>query len=663
MIRLPVLHELSVDEYGLYPGTQRRPGLSFGTRPGLTLVLGANGLGKTTLVTILFRMLSGPADIPNIATGRELGNRKLDAAPLLRDERRLFAMRVNDDAKDAVATLQFTLGSTTFDLTRSLADLQLLELAVDGVPHDNASETAYQDLVCEGARLASFGDWILILRHLVFYFEDRRELVWDPTAQRELLRLLFLSVEDTRRWTSSSREILAKDSLYRNLGYAFRKSERTLTKVERKVGTADEIRQQLEILEPLQADEQEELYRLEDDLTTADASRKRARLDALAAEQEHESAMRSVEQHQLSSITSAFPSASDTAKYLIGQILADKDCLACGSTVPDFANELEARVRNGLCTICGSESRSESHDSTGVRRILTQAIKKLDAAEARLLAATAERDSAETAFSHLITRIAELNASISDRSQRIEELVRLLPPDDQSVRNQRSELATLQGRYESLSMELMEMRGAFSSFVSSVNHKIVAQKDAIKRTFDDIAAGFLLEECTLVWAPRKARLGESGELIEFAAFELAMTGADFGDAVRRSGPQQVSESQREFIDLAFRMALMSAASEAGATLIVDAPESSLDAVFVTRAADVLTHFATRNSENRLIVTSNLIDGNLIPELLKRSGISSSRDRRVVDLLRIAAPTAATKKLQSEYASVRRRLFARAQEIR
>jgi len=625
------------------------------------LVLGANGLGKTTLVTILFRMLSGPVDISNIASGRELGNRRLDATPLLRTDRRVFAMRVNDDAVEATASLSFILGSTVFEVRRALSDLRVLELIVDGIAYEDVTESDFQDLVCNRARVASFGDWILILRHLVFYFEDRRELVWDPTAQRELLRLLFLSIDDTIEWTSKSREILERDSLVRNLGYAFRKSERTLSRVERKVGSADEVRQQIEILEPLQTDEQNELERLEDVLATADADRKRARLNALAAEQDHESAMRAVEQHQLSAITAAFPDSSETAKYLIGQILADEDCLVCGSHVPKFAEDLQARIRANLCVICGSSTGSDRGDTASVRRILTQAVKKLDSAETRLLAARVERDVAETSFRTLLTRIAELNSTIAARTQRIEELVNLLPPDDRSVHSQRSELSAIQAKYETLSAELAHMRSNFKKFVTSVNRKISAQKDEIKRVFDEIAGGFLIEECTLLWSPRKARLGESGELIEFAAFELQMTGADFGAPVRRSGPQQVSESQREFIDLAFRMALMSAASDRGATLVIDAPESSLDAVFVTRAADVLLQFTTRETENRLIITSNLIDGDLIPALLRKSGVTSSRDSRIVDLLLIAAPTAATKKLHAEYENVRRLLFARAKE--
>lgn len=43
--------------------SRRQQGASVTEAPGLTLVLGANGLGKTTLVTMLFRLLTGPSDI------------------------------------------------------------------------------------------------------------------------------------------------------------------------------------------------------------------------------------------------------------------------------------------------------------------------------------------------------------------------------------------------------------------------------------------------------------------------------------------------------------------------------------------------------------------------------------------------------------------------
>ena len=48
MINFPVFERLDISGYGLYPGVEGpNPGLHIDFPPGLTLVLGANGLGST----------------------------------------------------------------------------------------------------------------------------------------------------------------------------------------------------------------------------------------------------------------------------------------------------------------------------------------------------------------------------------------------------------------------------------------------------------------------------------------------------------------------------------------------------------------------------------------------------------------------------------------
>ena len=68
MINFPILRRLDVQRFGLFPGSVGSDGLCVSFKPGLTIVLGSNGLGKTTLVTILFRTLTGPFDIPCLLT-------------------------------------------------------------------------------------------------------------------------------------------------------------------------------------------------------------------------------------------------------------------------------------------------------------------------------------------------------------------------------------------------------------------------------------------------------------------------------------------------------------------------------------------------------------------------------------------------------------------
>jgi hypothetical protein len=236
-------------------------------------------------------------------------------------------------------------------------------------------------------------------------------------------------------------------------------------------------------------------------------------------------------------------------------------------------------------------------------------------------------------------------------------LVRRLPPEEAEIHKQRSELAVMRSRVEELRSEVTSRRETFRLFVNELNRELVKWSEGVKLAFDAFAEGFLLERCRLIWSPQKARIGETGEMVEFPAYDLELSGTNFPSPVRRDGPDQVSESQREFIDLAFRMALMEIGGQSkGGSLIIDAPESSLDAVFVSRAAAVLSRFASRSHHNRLLITTNITEGTLVPKLLANCTTEADRADRVVDLFEIAVPTAAVREMRAEYDKVRAMLL-------
>jgi hypothetical protein len=662
MISFPIFRRLRVEGYGLFPGSDGR-GIDVEFAPGLTLVLGANGLGKTTLVLMLYRMCTGRFDIPGLTGSSELGTRSTDASELRRPDQRLFAARVTDGATDATAELTMMLGDTEVVVKRALDSLSLRNLRVDRT-EILPSEDLYQEMICESTGVNSFGDWILLLRHLTFYFEDRRALVWDPSARRQILRILFLSRRLSTEWTQSERAVLELDSGMRNLQNVLTREERSFREIEAAVGDESAMREELTVLDELQRIDQPKLESLNEEIGGLEAERQDARLRALQAELDHESAFRDVERRQLLAIGAAFPDADETARYVLGKLLAEAECLACGTMVPDVASHLKDRLESSRCVVCGSANREAAAAPSVVGRGIERATDRLERAEDQLRVAIEQRDETEQSYRAALYEIQRLTADIADREARVEALLMRLPPDEAQVHTRRTQIVNMRVRVEVMREELAEMRSALAQFVDGINRALVRRKGAIQRTFHDFAKGFLLEETSLLWSPRPASVGQFGQQINFPAFELEMTGGTFTSQVRRTGPEQVSESQREFIDLAFRMTLMQVAGvERAGSLVIDAPESSLDAVFVSRAADVLARFGSPDGANRLVITSNLIEGDLIPELLRASGIRTARDRRIVDLLSLAVPTRATQEWRADYEKVRAELFRRARRQR
>jgi hypothetical protein len=389
-----------------------------------------------------------------------------------------------------------------------------------------------------------------------------------------------------------------------------------------------------------------------------------------------------------------------------------------------------------------TRSRGETHSGCeGGDRRVEKAAEELDTIEPELTESARQLDIKEADYSTLVHELAGLEAKVAERSARIDTLVRQLPPEEAELHRQRAELTTMRSRLETMRADLQRKRKAFRRFVDRESKAVVAHSDEIKRSFERYAEGFLLEQIGLVWSTQRSRIGQTGDLFEFPAFELDMTGTDFPSPVRRTGPEQVSESQREFIDLAFRMALMEVAGGDGVgslvqrfrnsnhialivgwakspgtadvtalaatrfcprgptkphasrprgqrrappsrtrpavpgafahptydwfhgigRLVIDAPESSLDAVFVTRAAKVLARFAKPSKGNRLLITSNLVEGKLIPELLTMSSLPGKRLSRLVNLFNVAEPTAATRKLNQEYQQVMSELIGKVED--
>ena len=520
-------------------------------------------------------------------------------------------------------------------------------------------EIEYQDAMARLAEVSSFGDWILLLRYIVFYFEDRRSLVWDPSAQRQLLRILFLESNLALEWTRLERDILECDSEFRNLRAVTNRQERAFARDESLAANEQEIGEELKELDQFLKGANESLDQVNFELPDIEDRHEKARLRFLTLEQERESKYRELERAQLFAVNARLPQLSDSMRYILAQLLSETRCLACGNNAPNTMESLKARIRGNECVICGSDLATVMdkmpayirQDESDILQVNLRDISvELERARSILEESNSER-------SRAVTKIQELRTAIAERTARMETLLKHLPPAEGKLYELRQELASLRSTLEILQHDLEEKRESFDQFISEANTAVEAQTFQVRESFGHYAQGFLFEDCHLVWSPRPAQLGQSGRRFNFPAFGLDLGGSDFSRTVRRSGPDDVSESQREFIDISFRMALAKVGTIGYVTsLVVDAPESSLDAVFVNRAARVLSTFGRPEAGNRLIVASNLVDGNLIPALLREATDEGHRAERVVDLLAIAAPTAAVQSLREEYYAARDHLL-------
>src|SRR5882672_7733059 len=118
---LPRFEHIIIDRLSLYRGKISHPIV-----PGVNMVIGGNGVGKTTFVNTLLFALVGNAEyeVQNVA-GRS------QRIPVVSPD--FFQGRVlPEDEKDASVTLKFTLADDEIEISRSLFRPSILGLKING---------------------------------------------------------------------------------------------------------------------------------------------------------------------------------------------------------------------------------------------------------------------------------------------------------------------------------------------------------------------------------------------------------------------------------------------------------------------------------------------------------------------------------------------------
>jgi len=662
MIHFPVVDHIQICGYRLFPGGDQEPGLSFLVKPGISIIAGVNGLGKTTLIETIFRLIVGPFELPKLENSARFGSTARVKETPWPARREFFTRRVADRAAAATAKLRFRIGDRAFEVERALSDCRLLTASVDGVPIDmiDGFETAYKDLIVGSAGLGSFVDFLTMVKFLTFFNEDRRDILWDDQAQRQFFRILFASPAISQEWVQHEAQIGSADSSARSASaYAFRLEkdiEALVEALETNAGVTAELAAAQALLDA-DLERREELERKSEGLKKqiADTSRQTER-----AKLAEDGARRQLEELRYTALERLFPSLDDTARYILTHLFADAHCLACGADSEDEILRLEKAISDGICAVCGAPP-AQQHRTAGADGIVPVhkvEQKMLDRALEAVANAAIEREASATAERSFRDQAEELNVELDRVSRSIDErrlanatLRARLPPDPEEIAEKKKALANARSSQQQYEKERARAERKYQLLLNQTEELFRAAAVRVAHRFQRFATAFLEEECSLSFRLVEDRPSQSGARFMYPSLKFEMSAAAFETKQFRERPDDVSESQREFVDLAFRMALMEAASnDQAATLIIETPEASLDAIFMRKAGTMLRAFA--EDERRIVVTSNLTSSVMVPSLLggETADTDEIADRwtRVLDLLTVAAPNAAVRKFGLEY---------------
>jgi len=678
-LRFPVIHQFSVSDYQLYPGDRGR-GFAYDVKSGVNIVVGVNGLGKTTLLNLLLKLVAGPSQIQAL-TGLGMGSREEGRSNL-----RFFSARVKDAAVSATATAILGFGERRITVTRKLSSLDITYLKIGDIEASEVNAESYENRFKQGvlelSGLQQYYDYLLLVHFVFFFLEDRQALIWDEDAQAEVLRVLYYDPNSQIAYRTLYNKIAQYDSEIRNTQAVLSRHEKKLREELLKQAddtSARELKSLVKTLSSLK----DSMAVLEEETDQLNTSRIAYRDQAEALRVQREAKVSKARAAHEEYLRAEFSSAENEALYSVASVISERGCIFCGSHTERARATVLKKLNAHHCPLCDAgPGEREQH--------IYQLDKCALLESAQALEDQAEKDSQQiSSIDNMIEEVTEQYQSamrklVDQRKQHQEVHLQIkiiesgLPKNSDELSVLQEKLLGFRDLLDYSKQEKAEAEAALAAIVDPGEARVAETAEAIIRRFQEYITGFMAERCVLQYDVREKRIGQGPSTVKFRfpGFSVRLTSGVFTDeAANRMSPHDVSESQREFIDLAFRMSLIAEiTAKSSAMMVVETPEASLDSVFVPRAGTMIRQFLqiSENSSNFLIASTNLNREAMIPALFgvlpetEASKYVREDDRkafevkvlkavppnerlsRMVNLLEIAAKNAALTKYEGEY---------------
>ena len=658
-IYLPELLSINIVNYTLYPN-----GLdyTYDFVKGVNLVLGGNGMGKTTFVNIIKFGLIGlyrkAKDLTRTYQGRAIVKRLLYPSDY-------FSARSDDSIRvtgEAMVTLCFRINDELFVVTRSLDSGMLLSVEINGrkVEGEVIAEEryeridkeelqsryllfSYENLIASHSNL-TFDDLIFFVNEILFFGENHNTVLWNDgidgrtDVQNELFNKYFNEPELDKERQEMSRQARYYDSLSRHKSEDMRViasllkklSAVSVEKTEETSHTIDiiDLKSQLERLSTELSLIQSKQKSLGDEIIILQGEINRDSLQAAKVDDEKNRLEKEINE-------SLWETLHPLYDVFVKNIQLNHICPICNQmadNLVDKANESATK-----CFVCGHEIKLSADESLAAKykEILTthkhlyqsiankqRKIKAIEDQQSDLDKEFREKDLQRRSLQQQL-REQEFSRAGNSKPDKLQAL-------DDEYNKYAQEKEDFQKKSEEFDAKAKEL-------TSKIEEEIQSNVTRFSDIFASYAERFLGVECALEYASYDDRPKRFYPII---------------DGKVRKQEESLSESQRFFIDHSFRMSILSFFYKTPSFYIVETPDSSLDLSYEQNAASVFLQFLKK--PNIIIVTSNLNNSSFISHLTTDQNIQFS----MVGLLDIAKQSAiqgSNERIRSIYNEIKKRI--------
>lgn len=628
----------------LYP-----KGIQWQIQPGMNAIVGGTGLGKTTLINTMLFGLFG-----EIGRSSKRNTPKIDRDYFID---RLNAVKNQDESSERpIADVVAEFGKNTVCIQRDLLSGRILKCQIN---KENKKPSDYEHIIASQLGLSDFAsELLLIVDHLSYVSEERYLLTWDNQIQNEVLSLLFTDQQKAHDLNKYWDEAQSADSEYRNIRHQAYRLEKELESIAPGHASDTKISLESKLAELSAARDRTESGRR---LVAERYQKEKDHLTSLEIkinefQWKYNEIAKDIDigwSQDLDDILTEHVFTSPTQESVYGSIKKlvknshESHCPCCGNIPKHDVMQLknmQLLVKSNHCPICESAliaSKSYSNIGNSLSDKARQSETEIRTISLEIKKYVTEHEQTRSRIQAINEELSRIETELEKaRDAEVKFLLANPPTISDNVSARRLMIKTLQADADSAMQRRDRQLKLFMSAQESFNKILIGINKEIADRFSHYAGRFLDEKCVVEFDP-------NGEFGKRRGPQLNAPHSAFYPVIGgelRTSPESLSDAQRLFVDLAFRMAILttwSNRSKKTITLIVETPEGSVDIAYMVRVAEMLRQFAKEG--NTVVITTNLNNDEFLPALFAETP-KGQRENRIYNLLKFGKP----KKVQKEY---------------
>ena len=623
-IYLPTLKRVKISNYSLF-----KEDIDYEFILGLNLIIGGNGVGKTTFINIIKYGLIG------------LYKKDLDVR-IYKGEKRLvrgkytncntfFRNRTEEKVSDKIGSVElwFNINKIEFYVKRSLYDIKIEEASfikdnkkyeIRGLSlkqdlykgyeyydetNDNSNlQYNYEKIVSKSSNLSDFEDLIFFVNQILFFGESRENVLWSNSVQERLLSS-FLNDSNLEK----KRKQYTLDSKYQDSISRHKQEEiKAITRVLKQIKTDNKINddqfkimEEIEHLETLKSqfeNNREEYQKKIEILYHEDAQ-----LTKKINEKEEEKGKLDVELKK-----NFWQNVNPKYEIYKRQYENNNICPICNSDISEKTKE----YKSDECFFCHTKIICDPSQLNDID-IITSELNLLEE----------KRMNIEKNILYYEEELKEIDSRYRKNKMILfnkQKQLRFLEKSDNiTEENHESSYLAMINRIneltieKELAIELSEKSKKNAlTILQEIQNNLLEITKSISNIFSIFAENFMKLSCYLTLQ----KIKDSDVKLFFPVIDNKI----------RYDSEELSESQRFFVDYSFRMSILSYFYEMPSFYICETPDSSLDISYEENAVEIFMKYLEK--PNSLILTSNLNNSTFITKILERAN-----NKKILNLLK------------------------------